>query len=178
MNFGKRVIAFLAGFVILILALVFFLILLNEIDILQQYRDIGLLDYWWKVGITIGLFLLGFCVIFGIALYRQPQEKVIVDKTPHGEVRIAVSAIENLVMRAVQKIKGVREAQARVSADVATGMNVLIAVTAMPDISIPQLLEEIRTKVETYIAETTGIKPNSVKADVKRIAIDSRARVE
>jgi uncharacterized alkaline shock family protein YloU len=178
MNFGQRMVSFIAGFVILIVMLVFFLILINEVDLATKYAEIGHLGFWWKFGCTAGLFLLSFTLIFGIALYRQPEEKVIVDKTPRGEVRIAVSAVENLVMRAVQKIKGVREAQARVSADVATGMNILIAVTALPDISIPQLLEEIRAKVEEYVTETTGIRPSSVKADVKRIAVDARSRVE
>jgi uncharacterized alkaline shock family protein YloU len=178
MNVGQRFIGMLAGFVVVIVAMVFLLITLDEIQLATKYTDIGFLGFWWKFGITIALFLLSFAVIFGIALHRQPEEKVIVDKTSRGEVRIAVSAIENLVMRAVQKIKGVREAQARVSADVTTGMNILIAVTALPDISIPQLLEEIRVKVEEYVIETTGIKPNSVRADVKRIAVDTRSRVE
>ena len=86
--------------------------------------------------------------------------------------------MESLSLRATKRIKGVKDAHVGVRAD-STGLDVFIEVTVNPDISIPQISEEIRIKVDEYLQETVGIRVNTVKVLVTKVAGETmKARVE
>jgi uncharacterized alkaline shock family protein YloU len=177
MKVWERLNNFLAGLVVGISAIIFFSLFLGQVDfIADQLRWIHNLGLWWLFGIFMVLSLIAFFTI-GLALRIRREEKTIINQTQYGEIRITIVAIENLVLRATRRIKGVKDAHVGIRADL-TGLDIFIEVTVNPDLSIPQISEEIRAKVDEYIFETVGIRVNSVKVLVTRVAGEIRTRVE
>jgi len=131
----------------------------------------------WRKAITILIFLGLICYLFWMGLRRRTPEKTIQCETPLGEVLIAERAIESLALRAARKVKGVRDANINVRATT-SGLDITIMTTVVPDQNMPQLSQEIRTKVGEYIREIVGVSVNSVTVNVSRIAAENRARVE
>jgi len=133
---------------------------------------------------TEGLKLLLFVVFFILflllamaGLHTKQPLRAIIHETALGEVRVAFSAVQSLALRSVKKIRGVREAEVDVQADV-DGLNFEVEIVCSPDLNIPQLVQEIRTKLAEYIRETVGIPVNNSTVTVARIAVEPRARVE
>ena len=115
--------------------------------------------------------------LFWMGLRRRRQEKTILCDTPLGEVRIAERAVESLALRASRRVKGVHDANISVRATI-SGLDIFVEATVGPDQSIPQITQEIRTRVADYIRETVGVSVNTVAVFVTRIAPENRARVE
>ncbi len=97
----------------------------------------------------------------------------VVQETGLGQVKISVEAIENLVHRAVNQIRGVRQVRPRVVC-LPEGINLFIRVTLSPEINIPQTTDEIQAKVSDYISEIAGIRLKSVKILVDGISSETR----
>ena len=94
-------------------------------------------------------------------------------------MRITVSAIESLALRACRKIRGVRDAHVGVRADQKTGiLDMYVEVTVSPDLAIPQIKAEIESKVGDYIFETVGMRVSSINVLITKIAAELRTRVE
>lgn len=177
MNVGERLVSLLAGFILTVIGLGLLLITFGQADvILDNLKWFAQQERWWVLGVS-GISLLLAVSAIRMALRMKREEKTIIHQTQFGEIRIAVSAVESLSLRACKHIKGVKDAHVGVRADL-TGLDVFIEVTINPDLSIPQVSEEIKTKVDEYIFETVGIRVNSVKVLVTKIAAEVRARVE
>lgn len=179
MNVGERLVSLLAGIILTVVGLVFLIITLGwgQADIiLENLKELSPQERWWALGVS-GTSLLLAVLAIRMALWMKREEKTIIHQTQYGEIRIAVSAVESLSLRACSRIKGVKEAHVGVRADL-TGLDVFIEVTVSPDLSVPQISEEIKSKVDDYLFETVGIRVNSVKVLVTKIANEVRARVE
>ena len=179
MNVGERLVSLLSGIILTVVGLVFLIITLGwgQADIiLENLKGLSPQERWWALGVSGTSLLLAFLAI-RMALRMKREEKTIIHQTQFGEIRIAISAVESLSLRACNRIKGVKEAHVGVRADL-TGLDVFIEVTVSPDLSVPQISEEIKSKVDDYLFETVGIRVNSVKVLVTKIANEVRARVE
>lgn len=179
MNVGERLVSLLAGIILFVVGIVFFLLTLGfgQADILlDNLKTLSPQERWWAFGVA-GISVLLSILAIRMALKMQRVEKTIIHQTQYGEIRIAVSAVESLALRACKRIKGVKDAHVGVRADL-TGLDIFIEVTVVPDLSIPQVSEEIKAEVDKYIFETVGIRVNSVKVLVTKIAAEIRARVE
>ncbi len=179
MNVGERLVSLLAGIILIVVSIMFLLLTLGlgQADvILENLKNLSPQERWWALGVS-GISLLLALLAIRMALRMKREEKTIIHQTQYGEIRIAVSAVESLSLRACKKIKGVKDAHVGVRADL-TGLDLFIEVTVVPDLSVPQISEEIKTKVDEYIFETVGIRVNSVKVLVTKIAAEVRARVE
>jgi uncharacterized alkaline shock family protein YloU len=179
MNVGERLVSLLAGIILFVVGIVFLILTLGwgQADIiLENLRELSTQERWWALGVS-GTSLLLAILAIRMALRMKREEKTIIHQTQYGEIRIAVSAVESLSLRACKRIKGVKDAHVGVRADL-TGLDIFIEVTVTPDLSVPQISEEIKTKVDDYLFETVGIRVNSVKVLVTKIANEIRARVE
>jgi uncharacterized alkaline shock family protein YloU len=179
MNVGERLVSLLAGIILFVVGIVFLILTLGwgQADIiLENLRELSTQERWWALGVS-GTSLLLAILAIRMALRMKREEKTISHQTQYGEIRIAVSAVESLSLRACKRIKGVKDAHVGVRADL-TGLDIFIEVTVTPDLSVPQISEEIKTKVDDYLFETVGIRVNSVKVLVTKIANEIRARVE
>jgi len=178
MRVGERLIDLLSGLILGVVGVVFLMIAIGQAGLIAE-RLMNLSDrerLWALLVATVALVMTLF--LLALAFQRRHEEKTVIHQTQFGEIRIAVSAVENLALRAAKRIKGVKDAHVGVRAD-STGLDVFIEITVHPDISIPQVSEEIRIQVDQYIYETVGIRVNSVKVLVAKVAGEtSKTRVE
>ncbi len=179
MKVWERLISLLAGIILIVVAV--FLCMLGFGQANALLETLSRLNAnpmnLWALEVSIIALVLGI-LQFGMALRMRREEKTVIYQTQFGEIRITVSAIENLALRACKKVKGVRDAHVGVRADKLTGLDVYIEVTVSPDMAIPQVKAEIETKVSDYIYETVGMRVNSVKVLITKIAAETRTRVE
>ena len=178
MKVGERLVSLLSSIILGVVGIVFFLIAVGRADIiLERLTDLSSKERLWALAVAI-VTLIFTVVLWAMTFQRRKEEQTIIHQTPFGEIRIAVSAVENLALKSARRIKGVKDAYVRVRAD-STGLDVFSEITVLPDLSIPQVSEEIRVKVDEYIYETVGIRVNSVKVLVTKVAGDvSKTRVE
>jgi|CZCB01.1.fsa_nt_gi hypothetical protein len=123
------------------------------------------------------IFLVLFIAIAAAGTHSQKPQRMIIYDTALGQVRVANSAVEDLALRAVRRLKGIRDAEVTVEAD-DDGMVIAIDVTVLPDMNLPQLSEEARQRVSEYIREIVGIPVNHVTINIARISNEARPRVE
>jgi uncharacterized alkaline shock family protein YloU len=177
MKVWERLVSLLAGIILVIVGIIFFLLAIRQASlILDHLNNLSLKEQLWALVVAAVSLALAF-LCMKMALRMRKEEKTIINQTQFGEIRIAVSAVESLALRATKKIKGVKDAHVGVRADL-TGLDIFIEIAVHPDLNIPQTTEEIRVKVDEYIFETVGIRVNSVKVLVTKVAGENRTRVE
>lgn len=177
MKIGDRFLSFLNGIILSIMGIILLTAFGQTGWIVDKLQAFTMRERVWVLAVSAVTLLMAFLSI-AMALQRRREEKTIIHQTQIGEIQIAVSAVESLSMRATKRIKGVKDAHVGVRAD-STGLDVFIEVTVNPDLSIPQISEEIRVKVDEYLQETVGIHVNSVKVLVTKVAGEAvKARVE
>ncbi len=177
MKVWERLISFMAGIILFLISVAFFFLALGQAGkIIKQLGELTLNGRLWAGGLALICVVITFFVL-RMALRIRREEKTVINQTQFGEIRITVSAIESLTLRATRKIRGVKDAHVGVRADL-TGLDIFIEISVTPDLNIPQISEEIRTKVDEYINQTIGIRVNSIKVLVTRIEGENRTRVE
>jgi uncharacterized alkaline shock family protein YloU len=177
MKVGDRFLSLLNGIVLFVLGIILVSVIWHA-DLIAD-KLIAFTDHqrFWTFTVAIVTLILALMSL-GMAFQRRREEKTIIHQTQFGEIQIAVSAVESLAFRATKRIKGVKDAHVGVRADT-TGLDIFIEVTVNPDLSIPQISEEIRLKVDEYLQETIGIRINSVKVLVTKVAGEAvKSRVE
>jgi uncharacterized alkaline shock family protein YloU len=124
----------------------------------------------------ISSFIL-FILLFSAGVQRNRPKRAIVFETGMGIVRILDTAVEDLAYRAVKRVKGVKDAKISARVD-REELSFEVNYTVLPDISIPQINEEIKLRVSEYIEQTIGRRVNEVVPIVNKISAEARARVE
>lgn len=107
-----------------------------------------------------------------LATEKRPVQ-AIVHETDMGQVRITAEALENLVIRVVNQVRGVREVKPRVVCT-PEGINIYVRVTLSPETNIPKTSDEIQNNVTNYMDEVAGIKIKTVKLLVDGIASEAK----
>ncbi len=92
-----------------------------------------------------------------------------------GEYRISFEALQNLVLQATREIKGVRDTRTRLSITDA-GLVIDLRVAALPDLKVPELVEEIQRNVKSYVQEISGTDVAEVKVLVEDISKETRRK--
>ncbi len=128
---------------------------------------------------VVALVFVGVSARMLLLMLRRAPARVgaIVHDSPLGEVRVSLSAIENLVGRTARQVQGVREVKSRVSAG-STGVAVSIRAWVSPDISIPAATDEIQNRVKDYIANVVGVGVEEVRVLIENITSERKSRVE
>jgi hypothetical protein len=119
-----------------------------------------------------GLILFGVILLaLGFRSTKKPAPETVLQTSEHGEVRIAIIAIENMVLRVVQQTQGVKDGGRRVYSS-PEGLVVQIKIRVMPDLELPGLITELQEKVKGYLEQVTGIVVHEVKVLVENIILD------
>jgi len=128
----------------------------------------------------IAFFFLGLFVLMGARLFwagiRPARKHVIVHEGPSGQVRIALTAIEDLVEKVVSPNSGIREVKARVLA-LPEGVGIKVQAVVAPDTQIPDLSKTIQEQVKEKVFDVTGIPVQQVNVFVQSFAV-RKPRVE
>ncbi|MCC2683244.1 MAG: hypothetical protein K0R75_143 [Paenibacillaceae bacterium] len=143
-----------------------------------MYRN-SAMQYTW---IACSLVLLLISVRFFYLSVRRGrgQTPSIDQRTDYGDIRISLDTVENLSLRAANRIRGVKELKSRVKVSSA-GLEVIIRMIVDGESPIPAMTEEIQASVKSYIEEITGIPVAVVSVFVANVApsqVTFKSRVE
>lgn len=124
--------------------------------------------------------VLGLLILTGGRLFwaniRPARRHVIVGEGSLGQVRIALTAIEDLVEKLVAQNSGVRDVKAKVLS-LPQGIGIRVQTTVTPDTQIPGLSKTIQEQVKEKTLEVTGIPVQQVHVLVNSFAA-RKPRVE
>ncbi|NHM27834.1 alkaline shock response membrane anchor protein AmaP [Desulfofundulus sp. TPOSR] len=123
----------------------------------------------------LGLFILGGARLFWVGV-RPRRRQAVVHEAALGQVRIALTAIQDLVEKVALAQNGVREAGARVYPG-KEGIRIGIRVAVTPDINIPATAAMVQEQVKNRVLEVTGVTVQDVAITVKSISA-RKPRVE
>lgn len=138
---------------------------------------------WWPAGNNAAIVLIAagaltiLFSLYDIALPRRynPRRRAFVTQpTEHGELRIAVSAIENLILRCVEMHKEVKVLAMQIS-NRRGAVNVNLRVAVNSNISIPHAVEQLQTQIKRYLAASSGIEVREISVSVERATGDESA---
>lgn len=131
--------------------------------------------------VSLGLVGLAFFAasvrLILIAFKRRGGGQAVVHETAMGDIRISMDAVENLVHKVARGIKGVRE----VKATVENGPNGLITElrgVISPEVSIPEVSEEIQNAIKSYVRRVVGVEVAEVRLRVENISTEGRRRLD
>ncbi len=177
MKISYRLVIIFCSLVLLAMSIFFFGLLMGE-DLFRvlEFFTIGEEGKIFKFVSFLFFFLL-FLLLLMAGLHTKKPLQTIIHETEFGEVRVSIYAVEALALRAVKRIRGVREAEVDVAADV-DGLKFDIRIVSSPDLNIPQLINEIRTHLKEYISDTVGIPVSHSEVTIARVTTEARARVE
>jgi uncharacterized alkaline shock family protein YloU len=127
----------------------------------------------FAVGLIGTVFFVVSVRLIFMAFRRQGGGQPVVHETSMGEVRISLDAVENLVRKVARSAKGVREMKAMIRHD-KEGMHALLRGTFSPEVSIPEVSEEIQTAVRQYVKRVVGVELADIQLEVENIANEGR----
>lgn len=158
-----------AIFPLLIISLPFF-----PIQIVQN-QSIVLLDYLHG---NLATALLGTLLIMLISWYlcnmtTKRQPKFFTRKTELGQYMISLSALENIVKKAVEDTEGLKEMQSKVIVN-ENNIDVFLKITVYSDYPIPELSEKVQSGVNSYMEKMSGISVGEVKILLEDVFLDKR----
>lgn len=122
--------------------------------------------------VGVAFFAVSWRLIF-FAFRRRGGGQPVVHETSLGDVRISLDAVENLVRKVARGIKGVREIKAVVTHG-KDGLHAALQATISPEVSIPDVSEEIQSAVRQYVKRVVGVEIAEVGLEVVNIASDAR----
>lgn len=129
------------------------------------------------LGLVGGVFFAVSVRLIFFAFARRGGGHAVVHETALGDVRISLSAVENLVRRVARGIKGVRD----VKAEVVQEQGSLVAEirgTLSPDVSIPDVSAEIQSAVRSQVQRVVGVEVTEVRIRVENLATEPRRRLD
>lgn len=121
------------------------------------------------------LALTGLHILFHSTTSKR--ELGIVRDTPLGQVRMNLRAIENLVVQTATGVRGVKHAEAVIRPH-DEGMEIDVSLVVLPDLSLPEISNEVQQRVEQYVRETVGVSVVSIAVEVRNVAGAPKARVD
>lgn len=163
----------------------FCLAIISILVIIFSFRLVTLDFIWTNLSALYGrweLALVGFVFLLvsvrfllsGIR-YRRGTETVI-HNTSLGQVRISLNALETSVIRAAKDVVGVKDIKVKILRN-GDNISVILKVSVMPDIAIPETTDDIQKNVKSYVEKITGIKVNEIKVIVDGISPEVKTRV-
>ncbi len=117
------------------------------------------------------LALIGLVSLLISLFPAKKQPGTVLQNGEFGEVRITLSALENMVLRVVQQVRGVRGSSRRVDAT-PQGLVVYLQLKVAADQNLPDLTGELQRKIKEYLEESTGIIVSEVRINVQSVVLD------
>lgn len=131
--------------------------------------------------ITAGIVILVSLRLFFLSIRtnKGSQTPSIDQRTDFGEIRISLETIENLTLKAVSRVRGVKDIRSRIRI-VETGLDITIRIVVDGESSIVELTEEIQRSVKDHVEEIGGIPVANVAVFVANVVASAptKSRVE
>jgi uncharacterized alkaline shock family protein YloU len=122
------------------------------------------------IGVSLLLFLISVrFLLIRSGRRRRREPEAIIRTTDCGDIRISLTTLESLAVRAARGIRGVHDLKTKVH-KTEHGIRVAMKMACDPDLDIPVLTETLQTKVKHYVEETSGTNVEEVRVYVEDIA--------
>ncbi len=124
--------------------------------------------------------LIGIYILVGIRFIwlgiRPAARHAVVQEGKLGQVRIALTAVEDLVNRVVSQNSGIKDVKSKV-VKVPDGVGINVRASVTPDVQIPEISQLIQQQVKEKVLEVTGMPVQNVRILVNSISAH-KPRVE
>ena len=147
----------------------------NPLDILTAL--LGDVNARLILGTVAALIFVMSLRLFSENFYRQGQANSTINKTPLGEVRIALSTLEGLIVRSAGKVKGVREVNPRLKIT-SEGLLVFANASISPDVNMPAVSDELQHVIKETLEQIAGVKTAQIKIFIDGLGVDKKSRVD
>jgi uncharacterized alkaline shock family protein YloU len=163
------------SFIFLIMAAAGWMEPLNYLRVILDYSNP---NGRWLIGVLSAVSLVVSLRFLYFGFRRDRPWQTLIHQTDMGEVRISLSAVENLVTKVARSLKGVRDVRASVF-PTPGGLGVRVRGVVSPEVNVPETAREIQQAVTDYTRNVVGVEVTEVKVMVQNITNESRrGRVE
>ena len=132
----------------------------------------------WVIGTLAGLTFIVAVRFIYFGFHRAGSDETLVHESEFGEVRISLSAVENLVRKVARQVKGVRDVRGWVTPG-GGRLNVRLRTVISPDVSVPDVSGDIQNSVRDCLKNVVGVEAGEVRVFVENISNEARrGRVE
>lgn len=154
-----------------------FLALINY-DLIPGLRETLVIPAWAGENVMIaGMAVFALIAIILLAFSFRPAKKTtdaVLKSGEHGEVVISIAAVEEMVLRIVQQIDGIKDISRKVLFT-NEGFIINIKIGVKPDVALPGLISDLQARTKEYVEEITGIKVLEVKVTVENLNTEQSA---
>ncbi|MGK9250093.1 alkaline shock response membrane anchor protein AmaP [Paenibacillus humicus] len=132
---------------------------------------------WMKIGtsvniaviiVSVVLLLIGLRLFFVSIRVKGSSSSSIDQRNDFGDIRISIETVENLVLKAAGRQRGVKDLKARITT-AESGLDIAVRAVVDGETSIPHLTEEIQRAVKDHVEEITGIPVAAVSVFVANV---------
>jgi len=134
---------------------------------------------WLKANPWESIAVAGFLLLLGLLLFVRPRksmERAFLTSSKGGEVRISQDALQEIIARSATVLPGVLQVQSSLR-ERETGLQIMVSCQFEQDVLIPQMSQELQTKVKQDVELYTGILVTEVKVLVRSLEKARLARV-
>lgn len=172
-RFWDRLLSALAGLLLFATGLVFFLWAFKGIpaDWLNSLtvKEIGRLPIFVALGLGAVMVLLGIHSL-SLLFRRRGKKGFVVQKTEHGELSISIHAMENLVLKCIDKHEELTVVSNHIE-NTRDGVVVDLRIGLANGVSIPLVVSTLQKQIKQYITSCSGIDVKEVKVEVETASI-------
>lgn len=174
----QRVLVSIYSLLFAVLALLVLLMALGWHQPLEDFQALLAQEQTrWIIAAAAALvFLVAVKLLFS-SFSSPPMTQATVQRTGLGEVNITITALENMVKKALHNMSGVFQVRPRVKCS-SEGVAVFVRVQLAPEMNIPQTTAQIQTAIQEYLETYTGMKLLEARVLVEDAPQEPRARVE
>ena len=143
--------------------------------VLLYGRDLGegVVMRWLPLSLIISgavAVVVSFLIFLVARRYTSRRRAFVTQTTDLGELRIAVSAIENLILKCVETHKEVKVNEMNV-VNHRDAIDVQMRVSINGNVSIPHAVEQLQSQIKRYLAASSGIEVRNISVSVDKAPI-------
>ena len=180
LNFGKRFLMFLHWFCSLLIAAALVLLVIKPPFAIEYYNKFTSLVTPTQLKIiAIGvLALYAILVIAELCLVFKRRKRVergfiVMDSSDSGRVRIAVSAIEQMVRRSVTNIDGITDMKIKIESE-EDAINIRVNASLINGGHVPTVTMNMQQAIRQFVEMNCGVAVRSVSIVIRSVTEPSR----
>lgn len=121
------------------------------------------------LGALIALFVLLISLwLLSKSFKPKETERLITQKTPHGDYMVSFMALESMVLKASKEIEGIKDIEPQIIYRDGK-LSILIKAVIVTEYEIPEVSQQVQESVKTYIEEMAGITVSAVKIFIENV---------
>lgn len=131
----------------------------------------------WVLGLTGGFVFIASLTLFLSSFKKKPVMQTPIHETNLGQIRITITALEHLVLKAAKSVHGIRDIRPIIQ-NTAAGLSIQLKVQVLPDVSIPNITADLQKIIRDYLQKTAGTTVQEIRILVNKVSWENKARVE